>query len=585
MDHMHGPHTWPHARTRRTRWSTTVPTADPSPHFPDPHLPERQWHAPVPDTGDTGDPHSRVVIAGGGLAGLEVARQLAALGVEDVLVIEAGPAQDLLHIHSAHKPDQALRTFLDPAGDPHFHRPWIPESAPHYAANAGLRKRLGGRSLYWYGASLPVENWALADWPESIVKDLRGSWRGGGPLYEQVAADLGVDPNRLDRQQPVLELGGFRLVRTPQAETRFGDDGRWYAYSPLDHWRDPVTGAALDGPRGIRFLCGTEVLSVDIKDGRARGVLVRETGPNAEPRRISADSVVLAAGTIESSRLAIQALCAVDPGRPPRLDGLTDHIVQGFFLRVRDAGDAGDGGDSGDGGGGDAGGGSASHGLSGIASGSYVAACEDVVRSNLFITVERPEPGVLLFDVRLTGEQLPGTGSRVTCEPGGAYPWRTTVTANLAPADRDVVGRQHRVLEEVWRRLAAEFGLTATPLAFDDFDHPVRTNAFVLPESIGAEASEGPFTWSSLLGTEDHEGCTLPLGEVLDDRHAFAAVPGLYACGPATFPRMGAANPSLTTLALARRLAHFLAETEAAAETAAETDDRKPHRGTSEAQA
>ncbi|MFI6471162.1 FAD-dependent oxidoreductase [Streptomyces sp. NPDC050516] len=503
-----------------------------------PDLAEWQW----PAAPNTDDPHCRVVIVGGGLAGLEVARQLAALGVDDVLVIEAGPARDLLHINSAHNPDEALRTFLDPAGDPHFQRCWASDSAPHYAANAGLRRRLGGRSLYWYGASLPVEDWALADWPESIVTDLRGSWQGGRPLYEQVAADLGIDPTRLDSQQPVLKVGGFRLVRTPQAETRFGDDGRWYAYSPLDHWRHPVTGAALDGPRGIRFLCGTEVLSVDIKDGRARGVHVRESGPNAKGRRIAADSVVLAAGTIESSRLAIQVLRATDPSRPPRLNGLTDHIVQGFFLRVRDSGDE-----------------RAPRGLSDVAPGSYVTACEDGARSNLFVTVERPEPGVLLFDVRLTGEQVPGNGSHVTCEPTGEYPWRTTVTAALAPADRDVIGRQRQVLDEVWSQLAAEFGLTATPLAFDDFDHPVRTNAFVLPESIGAETSEGPFTWSSLLGTEDHEGCTLPLGDVLDDRHAFTAVPGLYACGPATFPRMGAANPSLTTLALARRLAHVLA--------------------------
>ncbi|MBM9503814.1 GMC family oxidoreductase [Streptomyces sp. KK5PA1] len=508
------------------------------------------------------------MIVGGGLAGLEVARNLAALGVEDVLVVEAGPARDLLHINSANDPDQALRTFLDPAGDPHFHRPWTPESAPHYAVNSGLRKRLGGRSLYWYGASLPVEDWALADWPESVAADLRDSWQGGRPLYEQVAVDLGVDPNRLDRQQTVLKLGGFHLVRTPQAETRFGEDGRWYAYSPLDHWRDPVTGAALDSPRGIRFLCDTEVLSVDIEDGRARGVLVREAGPNGEARRICADSVVLAAGTIESSRLAIQALSAADPGRPPRLDGLTDHIVQGFFLRVRDTGDDG-----------------ASHGLSSpglsspglsdVAPGSYVTACDDAVRSNLFVTVEQPEPGVLLFDVRLTGEQLPGTQSHVTCRAVGDYPWRTTVTAELAPADRDVVARQRQVLDTVWAQLVAEFGLTATPLDFDDFDHPVRTNAFVLPESIGAQASEGPFTWSSLLGTEDHEGCTLPLGDVLDDRHAFADVPGLYACGPATFPRMGAANPSLTTLSLARRLAHVLAA----------ADGAQPGRGTSEADA
>ncbi|WP_189967147.1 GMC oxidoreductase [Streptomyces violascens] len=520
-----------------------------------PGLAAWQWPAAVPDTNA---PHCRVVIAGGGLAGLEVARHLSALGVDDVLVVEAGPAEDLLHINSAHRPDQALRTFLDPADDPHFQRCWTSQSAPHYLANAGLRRRLGGRSLYWYGASLPVEDWALADWPESVVRDLRGSWRGGRPLYEQVAADLGVDPGRLDAQQPALELGGFRLVRTPQAETRFGDEGRWYAYSPLDHWRDPVTGAALDGPRGIRFLCGTEVLSVDIEDGRACGLHVRESSTGATARRISADAVVLAAGTIESSRLAIQALCAIDPGRSPRLTGLTDHLVQGFFLRVRDADAQG-----------------ASHGLRGVVPGSYVTACEDTVRSNLFITIERPEPGVLLFDVRLTGEQAPGPGSHVTCEPTGAYPWHTTVTAELAPADRDVVAGQREVLNKVWRQLAAEFSLDATPLVFDDFDHPVRTNAFVLPESIGAQTSQGPFTWSSLLGTEDHEGCTLPLGEVLDDRHEFAAVPGLYACGPATFPRMGAANPSLTTLALARRLAHCLAA----------AHGTQPHRATSEVNA
>ncbi|MEV0277852.1 FAD-dependent oxidoreductase [Streptomyces sp. NPDC050610] len=528
-------------------------TADPSPGL-------AAWQWPVTGS-DTDEPHCRVAIVGGGLAGLEAARQLAALGVDDILVIEAGPAQDLLHINSAHRNEQALRTFLDPAADPHFQRCWTSESAPHYTVNAGLRKRLGGRSLYWYGASLPVEDWALADWPEPVVTDLRVAWRGGGPLYEQVAADLGVDPNRLDAQQPLLKLGDFRLARTPQAETRFGDEGRWYAYSPLDHWRHPVTGAALDGPSGVRFLCGTEVLSADIEDGRARGVLVRDGGPTPRTRRISADSVVLAAGTIESSRLAIQALCAADPGRPARLNGLTDHIVQGFFLRVRDAGGDADGG--------------APHGPADIAPGSYVTACEDADRSNLFITVERPEPGVLVFDVRLTGEQLPGTGSYVACEPTGEYPWRTTVTAAPAPADRDVIGRQRQVLDQVWRRLAAEFGLTATPLVFDDFDRPVRTNAFVLPESFGAQTSEGPFTWSSPLGTEDHEGCTLPLGDVLDDGHAFAAIPCLYACGPATFPRMGAANPSLTSLALARRLAHSLAA----------AHGRQPHRVTSEADA
>lgn len=510
-----------------------------------------EWELPPADP-DRADPHFRVVIAGGGLAGLEVARQLAALGVEDVLVVEAGPARDLMHVNAAHEPGDALRTFLDPGTDPHFHRPWTSGSAPHYTANAGLRRRLGGRSLYWYGASLPVEDWALSHWPKPVAEDLSVSWQGGKPLYERVAADLSVDSRPLALQEPALRFGGFRLARTPQAGAGFGGGDRWYAYSPLDHWRDPVTGAVLDGPRGTRFLCGTEVVSVDVRDGRARGVLVRDGAADGGTRRIAADTVVLGAGTVENSRLAIQALCSADPYRAPRVAGLTDHIVQGFFLRMQGMAEQGSTDQS-------TTDGRASGALRDIEPGSYVTACEDGVRSNLFVTVERPAPGAYLFDVRLTGEQLPGAGGHVTCEPSGEHPWRTTVTAELGAADRDLIARQRKVLEEVWRLLAAEFGLSGEPLDFDDFDHPARTNAFVLPESIGAAATEGPFTWSSLLGTEDHEGCTLPLGGVLDDRHEFTDVPGLYACGPATFPRMGAANPSLTTLALARRLASVLA--------------------------
>jgi hypothetical protein len=33
-----------------------------------------------------------------------------------------------------------------------------------------------------------------------------------------------------------------------------------------------------------------------------------------------------------------------------------------------------------------------------------------------------------------------------------------------------------------------------------------------------------------VLGGEDHEGGTLPLGTVLDDRHRLAGIAGLYVC-------------------------------------------------------
>jgi NADPH-dependent 2,4-dienoyl-CoA reductase/sulfur reductase-like enzyme len=64
-----------------TRWRTTVSTAD----LP-PDLAEWRWPAAAANTpaaaAKTDDPHCRVVIAGGGLAGLEVARHLAAITVD-----------------------------------------------------------------------------------------------------------------------------------------------------------------------------------------------------------------------------------------------------------------------------------------------------------------------------------------------------------------------------------------------------------------------------------------------------------------------------------------------------------------------
>jgi choline dehydrogenase-like flavoprotein len=131
-----------------------------------------------------------------------------------------------------------------------------------------------------------------------------------------------------------------------------------------------------------------------------------------------------------------------------------------------------------------------------------------------------------------------------------------TVRSTTSRDDLAVVGAQQEIVRRVWRELAEAVGCDARAIEFADYNDPVRTNAFVLEEM-----REGtPATWSSCLGTEDHEGGTLPLGAVLDDDHEFAALRGLYAAGPSSFPRLGAANPGLTILALAQRLAAKLHE-------------------------
>src|SRR5215472_14589372 len=133
-----------------------------------------------------------IVIVGAGLAGLETAKELDHAGVGDVVVIESGPVGDTRHNNSAGPPDVALRRWLAPQADEHFDRPWVSRTPPHYTGPSGLRRRLGGRSLYWYGVCLPIEEWAMpgSAWPRTVLTDLRVAFRGADPLYQRINCQL-----------------------------------------------------------------------------------------------------------------------------------------------------------------------------------------------------------------------------------------------------------------------------------------------------------------------------------------------------------------------------------------------------------
>src|SRR5260370_32475747 len=75
-----------------------------------------------------------IVIVGGGMAGLEMARHLFDLSSDlKLLVVEAGPGADLVHINSSHDEQEAVRMWLEPSSDPNFSRPWATNWEPHYA--------------------------------------------------------------------------------------------------------------------------------------------------------------------------------------------------------------------------------------------------------------------------------------------------------------------------------------------------------------------------------------------------------------------------------------------------------------------
>ncbi|MFI0260617.1 GMC family oxidoreductase [Streptomyces sp. NPDC017056] len=486
-----------------------------------------------------------IVVVGGGLAGLELAGELAGHGVGDVLVLEAGPGDDLAHIHLEQDQDAATELVFAPDRDPCFRRTWVSDAAPHYTGISGLRRRLGGRSLYWHGVILPLEDWALRDWPSDVAGALTAGWCGGPSLYKRVTADLmswsaGTDGTPPAPDERTVECGGLAFRPLPRACRYVPDEAsggvRWEAYTALDHWR---TGAGRPAPpAGVRIRCRTEVLAVQVRGATARGVLVRDEDTGGVSA-IAADTVVLCAGTVESTRLAIQALTEAGALREPRLGNLADHIVQGFTARLDGA--------------------LGPLAARGLEPGSYYVPTSAATRSYLRMDLHRTASEGVLLDVRVTGEQLPNPDSVVECRPTGPAPWQARVRTALHAQDREMIGVQRAGLSAFWRDLSRELGLPPVPLEFEDFGDPARDNTLVLPGRTRTLSHGMPDTWTSLLGTEDHEGGSLPLGTVLTSRHECVGLAGLYAAGPVVFPRLGAANPSLTTLALSRRLAAILA--------------------------
>lgn len=469
-----------------------------------------------------------VVVIGSGLGGLELASELLALGQREVLVLESGHAT------------------YEPGGAPPR---WQSARPPHYV---GSRWGVGGRSLGWHGVVLRIENWGLQDaaWPAVIRKALLGDESGTPSLYAEVEADLanwvqveagwepaaGADAAFVDWLTRAMD-GAGQAAPVPQAVRRRWSGGReqWRAYMPLDRWY--ALGGGVGGAVLPTIVPCAEALEVRPARGAGYEVIVQDTS-RQERGMVAASRVVLAAGTLENTRLAAQLLGQYGHS-VERWVGLNDHLTQGFVLAVPPA--------------------RLALQLPEMARPLALVTRDGARRCNVFARLHPAGAAgqPRLLDVWAMGEQERSMASHLTFDRRSQAPWTALVHPGLSAADEAVIAAEHEVLADVWTRLARRFGSAALPLAFPDFLGAPRRFEDARGAALGGTHLT-PVTYAWPLGAGDHEGGTLVLGELLDEAGSLRAAPGVVVVGPATFPRAGAANPSLTTLALARRTARAL---------------------------
>lgn len=475
-----------------------------------------------------------VLIVGSGMGGGVLASRLAAAGA-DVLVVEAGSY--LFPTHVGNLP----RRLKVGQFDKHIWSLWADFKVTNYvntpgsAFEGGQGFNLGGRSLFWGGLIPRQAPWELAAWPAPI----RDYLLGGG--YDQAEAALNRTPPAPSGFQTDsrtrLEglLPGFVAQDGPVAVQYRGASALAISTGLFSTADLLMQDRLLDDPGHAvpTINLNTAVWRVDVDPGdptRAIGV----TGWDlvaGRPRSYRATTVVLSAGTIESAKIALQSGLADPSGLIGR--GLTDHTIRYRHFTLPPGSAAASTTES------------AKvllthpqastteHGFDVVVElgadfnqGRYVdpahLALERAARADWMLG-----EAVFMFYADLN----PANGLTVTGDPSADA--QVTVAPTPPPA---------AVLAEADRLAAALLqGLGAQP---------------VLGEvGLGLQDAK--------LGGVAHEVGTLRTGPpgagVVDTDLRFHGYDNLYACDNSVFAASPAANPSLTTTALALRLAAHLA--------------------------
>ena len=544
----------------------------------------------------SGRPDARpfdIVIVGGGAFGGTLAQHLLyadRLANHRILVLEAGPF--FLAEHVQNLPNLGLGAPGPTTVDPGVPRaevwglPWrtdVPQGFP------GLAYCIGGRSVFFGGwapelldAEMPPDRW-----PAEVRRDL--TTRYFGEAAEQIGVDEtndfilgdvpglhhelrqllfdGISANRVAAAIPLAELpdppwaaGGPAIEKLEAPLAVQGRPPR-SGFFPLNKFSSvPLIIRAArqawfesggdDVRKRLMVVPKCHVTRLETPEWQGDGqvtVVHTAQGPIQLPPR---GVVVLAAGTIESTRLALESFGAT---RGSGLIGtnLIGHMRSNYTFRLPRA---------------------------------VVPALEnrDLQASALFVKCRaprHPDGSVSHFHLQITAAGLKGIGTNSEAELFQKIPDIDTVDG-FRLADEDSVVMTVRGVAELQPdnpgsrvTLGAEtdeFGMRRAFVSIDPSDNDRRTwdamdqasdqvrqiLASVAGSTDIARNRDG-------LGTTHHEAGTLRAGispgtSVTTPNGRFHHVVNAYAVGPALLPTMGSPNPMLSGVALARRLAEHL---------------------------
>lgn len=461
------------------------------------------------------------------MAGLETAISLAVHQGMDIEVIERGDFKRRDHIHWDRK------TY---PGD-HKTQRWRSDG---WGIGGGLAERLGGRSLCYHGVLIGIEEQALGSWPREWVNTFADDAYG----YAGFVAGLAGAFPELAECEFSAEAGRIGLKHVPQAALLDPKKYRLRAYSPLTSALKLRDEGRLTVTRG-----GIERLR---KSGGKWALDTFDQAGNSDTRE-GFDACVLCASAIGNAQIVARTI-----GRDVETP-ITDHFSMGVLARLPPGAEL------------------AKLRHAGLWTGYLPRAA---VGANLFVQEMRPlENGDRLVKVAVVAEQGSGPEdfSRLSVMIDDGRTSDTYIDTRISLRDRRRLGDLRDELADVVRQIAqgdvddvtGSWGGFAVPPPRGETE-PGRSNAqwqahdnamqtlLDRPEPGCMAFYDFPY------GAFEHEACTHPVGgdgdlaTTLDSE--LKELPNVFLAGPGSFPRMGAANPAITIMVMARVLGGQLAE-------------------------